>query len=33
MSMDTFDNNLIPKNQWILIFNVLNFHLNVKSIP
>jgi hypothetical protein len=33
MSRDIFDNNLIPKNQWILIFNVLNSHLNVKSIP
>jgi hypothetical protein len=30
MPMDTSDNNLIPKNQWILIFNVLNSHLNVK---
>jgi hypothetical protein len=34
MYMETFDNNKIPpKNQWILVFNVLKFHHNVKSTP
>jgi hypothetical protein len=33
MYMETFDNNKIPKNQWILIVNVLKIHHNVKSIP
>ncbi len=30
MPMDTSDNNLIPQNHGILVFNVLNSHLNVK---
>ncbi len=30
MPMDMFDNNLIPKNHGIIVFDVLNSHLNVK---